>query len=113
MTIQQAIARAKEMRPTAMSDELLAEKIRVLDDEMAEMMGEEPNEFIYPVEYELKVTGSHADIYTLYLVAQIDLYNQEIANYQNDFVVANTAINEAKAFYRRHHIPKQCGNWRI
>ncbi len=114
MTVNEAIAEAKKLRPTALDDKELADMVRVVDDEVAEMMESEPNYFSWPeYDYELKLPAPLDRVYPLYLAAQIDLYNQEIALYQNDSVVYNSAIADVKAYYRRHNRVTNRRNWRI
>jgi len=45
----------------------------------------------------------HEQIYPLYLAAMIDYGNQDGALYANDMAVANAAIAEARAYWRRTH----------
>ena len=114
MTINEAIAEARKMRPTAQDDETLAPMLRVVDDEIAEAMGVSPQDFLYPeIDYELLMPAPHDRIYPLYLVGQIDYYNQEISLYANDAETYNNAMAEAKAWYRRHNRPTRNVNWRI
>ncbi len=114
MTINQAIAEARKLRPTAQDDEDLAPMLRVVDDEIAEMMGASPQDFLYPeIDYELLMPAPHDRIYPLYLASQIDYYNQETALYANDAEIYNTAMAEAKGWYRRHNRPTRNVNWRI
>ena len=62
---------------------------------------------------ELLMPFPHDDLYVAYLCAQIDFFNMEMDLYQNDMIVYNNAMSEARAWWRRHHIPWRSRNWRV
>jgi len=109
MKLKQAIARADAARPNMISEETKAGWIFELEGEFAELMNKEP-----PVnswrgggkDIELLMPFPHDNVYELYLCAMIDNHNQESAAYANDLVVANAAIDAAKAWWRRHNLPQ-------
>lgn len=49
----------------------------------------------------------YSDVYIKYLIAQMDFYLAEIARYNNDMVLFNTAYDEFARWYHRTHKPLQ------
>lgn len=112
MTLQTAIAKADELRPNAVNDEHKAQWVAELDGEIAEMMERQPQLFNYPEDIELLMPAPHDYIYVYYLCAMIDQASEDTTLYANDAVVANMAISNAKAWWRRHHMPSDTGRVR-
>lgn len=102
MKVKEAIKKADFLRPNAIDEELKAEWLVKFDGEMAEMMAVDVPELNWPEDQELLMPYPKDDIYPLYLMARIDLANEETALYQNDMIVANQAISEAKAWWYRN-----------
>ena len=105
MTLGEAIAKADAMRPNAI-DEL--DKVRwvlELESEFAETYGvrfpEEDD--LHDPDYELLVRFPRDNVYPLYLCAMIDNAQEDTALYQNDMTIANQAVADVKAWYRREH----------
>lgn len=113
MNIKKCIAMADELRPNTISDETKAGYLYKLESEIAEMMGVEVVYQEWPNESEMLMPFPHDDIYHLYLCAMIDYANQETNLYANDMQMANAAIRDAKAWYRRHATPNDKKNWRV
>ena len=114
MRVTEAIAKADALRPNALDDEQKARWLHELDCDVADMQGTELPAFLWPeTDAELLMPEPHANIYVLYLAAQIDYYNQESALYANDMAVFNSEYKEARAWYRRHNVPNSKGNWRV
>lgn len=114
MKVSEAITQANKLRLNTLDDEPKAKWLYALDCDMAEMMGVPDPVFVWPAEdAELLMPAPHDDIYVLYLVAQVDFYNQESALYANDVALYNAAYDDARAWYRRHHVPASKGNWRV
>lgn len=137
MTAKEAIAQADKIRPNTMPDDMKVELLRELDGELVEMFAadappfpppeppEEPQEESEDVptwpeasewpEHDpvLLMPFPHDGVYIKYLCAQIDLFNMESDVYQNDMVVYNTAMADARAWWRRNHVPRRNPNWKV
>ena len=114
MTVNEAIKRADALRPNTFEIEAKAACVIKLDRELAEMTGAETPSYNWPQEDpELLMPAPHEDIYVLYLVCQIDLYNQETALYANDAAVYGSALAEAKAWWRRRNRAEDKGAVRV
>lgn len=110
MTLHTAIARANELRPNSVRDEIKADWLQNLEGDVAEMMELPAPTFNFPEDAELLMPSPHEYIYVYYLCAMIDQANEESALYANDMAVANGAISEARAWWRRHNRPSEDGN---
>ena len=113
MTTREAIRRADLLRPNILEDEQKAAWLYDLDGQIAETMETDVPTNVWPEDAELLMPAPHDGIYELYLVSMIDYYHQETEQYENDRTVFNTALAEAKAWWRRHHRPASRGNWRL
>jgi len=114
MKVNEAIAQANKLRLNTLDDEQKAKWLHELDCDIAEMMGVPDPALVWPEEdAELLMPAPHDDIYALYLVAQVDFYNQESSLYANDMAIFNAAYDDARAWYRRHHVPQSKGNWSV
>ena len=114
MKMAQAIARADELRPNALSEEQKAAWLQELDGQLAEMMEVNAPENTWPEEdRELLMGPPHEELYPLYLVSKIDYYNQESALYANDMAMYSQALAEATAWWRRNHKPRERKGWRV
>jgi len=47
------------------------------------------------------------------LAAQLDAYNQDSALYANDHAIANEAVADAMAWWRRTNRKESRGNWKV
>ena len=103
MTVKESIKRADALRPNAIDEEMKAEWLVRFDGEIAELMGIDAPKLQWPEDQELLMPYPKDEIYPLYLMARIDLANEETALYQNDMIVANQAITEAKAWWYRNY----------
>lgn len=108
-----AIKQADSLRDNTLPAEQKAAWLNKLDGEIAEMMGVDAPENAWPEDSELLMPREHDEVYVLYLVAMIDYYNQESTLYQNDMVVYNTAMSNARAWWRRHNCPERNGGWKV
>lgn len=113
MRIKEAIAKADALRKNALTEEQKAEWLQQLELQLAEMLGKEPQAERWPADYELLMPAPHDRIYVLYLVAQIDYYNQETALYANDMAIYNAAVSEALAWWRRSNCPAKTQHWGV
>ena len=110
--INEAIARADELRMNTISDEQKYTWVYELECSVCEMMGKEEPEKKFPENIGLSMPAAHEDIYVKYLCSKIDYYNGETDLYANDFAIYNEAMSEARAWYIRNHGAKSYGNWR-
>lgn len=114
MTVNEAIKRADALRPNTFELEAKARAVIKLDAELAEMIGAETPVYAWPQEDPaLLMPAPHEDIYVLYLICQIDLYDQETALYLNDAAVYENALAEARAWWRRHNRADDKGAVRV
>lgn len=93
------------MRPNAIEEAEKARWVLGLEADIAETW-ERPlpyDEDTYDPEYELIVPFPKDECYPLYLCAMIDNAQEETTLYANDMTLANAAVAEAKAWYRRHN----------
>ena len=112
MTTREALRRADLLRQNALPEEQKAAWLCELDGKVAEMMGADVPENVFPEDRELLMPAPYDNIYELYLVSMIDYYHQETELYANDRTIFNTAFVEAKAWWRRNNRPAPRGNWR-
>ena len=99
MKLYEAIARADILRPNAIPEDIKASWVYELESEFAEMM---KTEIDTDTEAELLMPSPKDNVYYLYLCAMIDIANEETNLYQNDMLVANSAIGEARKWWWRN-----------
>lgn len=113
MTVSEAINRADELRPNAVDESLKISELHKLDYEFANDMGAEIPED-YTEVTELIIPYPQNDVYVKFLCAQIDFINEETQLYQNDYIIANVAIADVKAWIRRNYMPQQkVKGWKV
>lgn len=106
MFLKEVIANADELRPNSIRDELKSDWVYELESEIAEMMEIKfPVRNPWPQDALLLMPKPYDSIYCYYLCARIAQANEETTLYANDMVIANSAIADAKAWWRRNHIP--------
>lgn len=121
MKLLKAIRDADALRPNTMSTVRKAEMLMELETEFAEMMGRDAPRLSINTEdntasvedMELLMPDGHSECYALFLVSMIDLHLQDSVLYATDYTVANRAIGDAKAWWRRNNRPKSSGNWKV
>ena len=121
MKMLKAIRDADALRPNKLSPPRKAEILMVLEHRIAEMMGAEAPTLKVSVEddtasvedMELLLPDGHNECYHLYLAAQFDAYNQDSALYANDYALANRAVENAMAWWRRNNRKASLGNWKV
>lgn len=113
MTINDAIAKAGELRLNAISEEQKYTWVYELECSVREMIGEEIPKKEFPKDIELRMPAAHEDVYVKYLAAKIDYYNGETALYANDLAIYNEAMDAARAWYIRNNRPASSGGWRV
>ena len=102
MTLKEAIKKADFQRPNTVYEEIKAHWVMGLECEIAELMHVDIPECNWPEDQDLLMPFPKDDIYVLYLMAKIDLTNEETEPYMNDSVTANQAITEAKQWWYRN-----------
>lgn len=121
MELLKAIRDADALRPNKLSTVRKAEIMMELEARFAEMMGiscptlmlTTDDETASVVDMELLMPDGHCECYSLYLAAMLDNYNQDSALYANDYAIANRAIADAMAWYRRENMPRTRGGWKV
>lgn len=111
MTLYEVITEVDSIRPNAIEDEMKARWVMQLEVEYAELMGVPVPELLFPEDQDLLMMTPHDYSYVYYLSALVDNYNQDTALYNNDYAMANAAVDAAKSWYRRQHRPAFKGNW--
>lgn len=115
MKLKEAIRRANDMRPNAISDNDKAAFLYELEGEFAEMMGVPMPVNHFDLEEddpELLMPYPKDRCYELYLCAMIDHWQMDMDLYNADITLANAAVEDAKAWWRRYHRPARVRNWR-
>ena len=113
LDINEAIARADELRLNAISDEQKYRWVYELECSVCDMMGKESPKKTFPENFELSMPSEHADVYVKYLAAKIDYYNGEMSLYTNDMEIYNQAMAEAEAWWIRNNRPASGGAWKV
>lgn len=111
MKINDAIARADELRLNTISDEQKYTWVYEFECAVREMMGLESERKNFPENLELLMPSEHGDLYVKYLAAKIDYYNGETALYANDQAIFEDAWADARAWWIRTHGARNHGNW--
>lgn len=104
MTISDAILKADELRPNAITAETKAGWVNELNAQVSEYMDTNMPP-VLPVNSatQLLMPYPYDNIYVHYLCAMIDSAQEEFSLFNNDMAVYNNAIHEALNWWRRHH----------
>ena len=117
MRLLKAIRDADALRPNKMSTPRKAEVLMELEARFAEMMGVDAPTLLVNTasveDFELLMPDGHCECYALYLAAALDAYNQDSALYANDYAIANRAVENAMAWWRRNNRKASLGNWKV
>lgn len=121
MKLLKAIRDADALRPNKLSTPRKAEMLMELETRFAEMMGLKATALKVNAEddtasiedFELLMPDGHCECYCLYLAAALDAYNQDSALYANDYAIANRAVENAMAWWRRNNRKESRGNWKV
>lgn len=121
MKLLKAIRDADALRPNKLSTPRKAEMLMELEARFAEMMGVDAPTLSVNTEddtasvedFELLMPDGHCECYALYLAAALDAYNQDSALYANDYALANRAVENAMAWWRRNNRKTSLGNWKV
>lgn len=112
MTPNQAIQRADELRPNALSRDIKLCWLGELEGQVGCIMGQGEQVQI-EADRELSVRPPFDNIYYLYLCARIDHAHQDSDLYYNDTVMFNAALDRAKTYHRQNNLPEKRGSWRV
>lgn len=113
MKLSEAIKQADDLRPNAFDAAQKAIWCYEIEGAVAEMMGINAPENLYPQDAPLLMPRPYESIYALYIAAKIDYYNEETALYQNDLAVFEEAFSRAQAWWIRTHKPAKSMNWKV
>lgn len=122
MTVAEALAQIREIKPNPYPDETLVRYLNTLDAMLkTELLSwheapkkstedEEPEENNDPYSVlspntVLLVPDPYSEIYIRYLSAQIDLNNGELARYNNSMILYNTALSAYADYVNRTQRP--------
>jgi hypothetical protein len=119
MTVYEAVSKAKEMRPSEVTDEQMANWLSALDGQIWEEVVSqyddrteaEPREYTDgdvddTVRTEMLVQHPYDDMYVAYLIMRIDLYNADYERYNNEAVLFNEIWQRYVNWYNRSHVHK-------
>jgi len=114
MTIQGVLDNTDVLAPSKYGDEeklrwISAIEKRIIDDVVNQFEGKDDYEnwSEYTLETDLNteliVKPPYDELYSLYVVSQIDFYNGEIGKYNNSSALFNAMYNDFKNSYNRTH----------
>lgn len=116
MTINEAITRLRDIKPSQYSDDVLVgwlseveQKVFLENIVWHEGASENP---LFPYDPAtdkdtvLLIPEPYSTVYLRYLEAQMDYYQGEYARYVNSMTMFNTALSEYVDYYNRTHMPK-------
>lgn len=116
MTLLTALSQANTMRPNAADDTIKIAQLYELEGDVAEMLHVSPPTNPYDPDsdedYELLMPHPYDEVYRWYLMAMIDLANEETQLYADDMAMFNAAWARAASWYRRTTRPADTRNWR-
>ena len=93
MTLLNAISMADTLRPNPIAASVKADIIIELETELCELFGEEKPVNSYPSDMTLKADVNRGLLYVYYLMARIDLLNQDSELYEQDAPVAEVIVD--------------------
>ena len=105
MTLKQAIAAAKALRPGPISDADMAAALWRLDGELAERMGAAAPAATFPDDRVLLLAPPYDDLYVLYLACRADEFAGDDALLQSDVARYSARLDEALAHLVRGKKP--------
>ena len=101
MTLKQAIAAAKALRPGPISDADMAAALWRLDGEFAERMGASAPAAAFPDDRVLLLAPPYDDIYVLYLACRADEFAGDDALLVSDTARYNARLDEVLSYLVR------------
>lgn len=119
MTINEAIRTVDKRKPNTHNDEEKVAWLEMLDRQIVRTVirthagGEDAVMPSYDpdtdMDTDLLAEAPHDAIYIWWLMAQMDLVNQDINQYNVDITMFNADFDAYKQDYTRHHIPRAAG----
>lgn len=109
MTTRDAIAAACDIRPNSLDEKVLAGYLNFLDAEFSEVLQVPLPDNLWPENQELLVPEPVSRVYINWLCAIIDWAQVDMDLYQIDTEQYAVAYEEARAWLRRHYLPKVSG----
>jgi len=106
MKIKEAITMADTARPNTMPVDFKLRHLNDLETDLCELLQITTPPVHKDTEEELLFINGWCMFYPLYLMAMIDLENEEMDSYVNDLQAFNAAYKEARQYWMRTHIPK-------
>jgi hypothetical protein len=109
MLVKEALAKIKERKPNAYSDEALLDYINECEAMVQrELYLETPEEIVqyeYPdgLEKELILPSPYSMVYVTYAIMMIQYNQEEISAYNNSNAMFETQLAEAQKYYNRHN----------
>lgn len=114
-TMNRVIEYVDRVKPNAYTDDDKYKWLRTLEGRVArEIMCDDEAGCNIPedADAELLVKAPYEDVYSLYVMAQIDLLNREYDNYNNTVLVFTDLLDSYKAWYIQHNRPQSERNFR-
>jgi len=116
MTLGEAIAAGRALKPDVYTDEQMAAWISDLDGQLSLELLEAGTATAYTwpdsADTALLIPSPYDGVYPLYIVAMTDFHNRETDSYQNDMQLVNEALYEYKAYFRRNNRPAYAGGFK-
>ena len=119
MKVEDVLAEVKTLKPNTYDDDILIKWISDLEWKMIDDIlkthedGEDTPEYEDFAGYteedmnaDMLVPDRYADVYKLYVFAQIDFHNNESVRYQTSVLMFNNALQQYADYYNRTHKPK-------
>lgn len=109
MLVKEALAKVKERKPNAYSDEALLDYINECEAMVQrELYLETPEEIVqyeYPdgLEEELILPSPYSMVYVTYAIMMIQYNQEEISAYNNSNAMFETQLAEAQKYYNKHN----------
>ncbi|MBQ7523522.1 MAG: hypothetical protein IJT07_03270 [Oscillospiraceae bacterium] len=107
MTLKQAIAAAKALRPGPMPDAEMAAALWRLDGELAERIGADAPAAAFPDDRTLLLAPPYDDLYVSYLACRADEFAGDDALFAADTARYNARLDETLARLRRDRAKAQ------
>ncbi len=101
MTLKQAIAAARVLRPSPMAECDMAAALWRLDGELAERVGADAPAATFPTDRVLLLAPPYDDLYVLYLACRADEFCGDDALLAADTARYNARLDEAVSYLRR------------
>lgn len=122
MTIQEALEKLDRLKPNqyTKADKLLwlsnldrMVKIEIIDTHHGNAIALDGYTADTDTNTMLLVPAPYDDVYTHYLIAQVDYYNQDIGKYNNSMTMFESAYKNYAAYYNRAHAIKPRNKFKL